>query len=79
MAEDDLNPHEISVLVIDDDPIALENAQIILDQIGITCDIAKSGFEGIDLVKLRHARRMDYDLILINWRMPEMDGVETTR
>ena len=26
-----------------------------------------------------HARREDYDLILIDWRMPEMDGVETTR
>ena len=77
--ESDLNPHEMSVLVIDDDPIALEHAQIILGQIGITCDIAESGFEGIDMVKLRHARRADYDLILIDWRMPEMDGVETTR
>ena len=77
--DSDLNPHEMSVLVIDDDPIALEHAQIILSQIGITCDVAESGFEGLEMVKLRHARRADYDLILIDWRMPEMDGVETTR
>ncbi len=79
MNEGELKLHEMSVLVIDDDPIALEHAQIILGQVGITCDVAKSGNEGIDMVRLRHARRDDYDLILIDWRMPEMDGLETTR
>jgi CheY-like chemotaxis protein len=31
------------------------------------------------MVKMRHARRENYDLLLIDWKMPEMDGVETTR
>ena len=31
------------------------------------------------MVKMRHARREDYNLILVDWKMPEMDGVETTR
>ena len=31
------------------------------------------------MVELRHARREDYDLLVIDWKMPEMDGVETTR
>ena len=75
----DLNPHEMSVLVIDDDPIALEHARIILGQVGISCETAESGPEGIAMVNLRHARRADYDMILIDWRMPDMDGVETTR
>ena len=79
MDEGNLKPHEMSVLVIDDDRIALEHAQIILGQVGINCDVAESGPEGIDMVRLRHARRDDYDLILIDWRMPEMDGLETTR
>ena len=77
--EGDLDPHELSVLVIDDDSVALEHAEIVLGQIGIGCETAESGWEGVDKVRIRHGRRDDYDLILIDWRMPEMDGVETTR
>ena len=31
------------------------------------------------MVKLRHARREPYNLILIDWQMPEMDGIETAK
>ena len=79
MEQGDLDPHEMSVLVIDDDPIALEHAQIVLGQVGVNCEVTKTGAEGIEMVKLRHARRDDYDLLLIDWKMPDMDGVETTR
>ena len=74
-----ISPHEMSVLVIDDDRIALEHAEIVLGQIGISCETAESGWEGVDKARIRHGRREDYDLILVDWRMPEMDGVETTR
>ena len=74
-----LPPHEMNVLVIDDDPIALEHAQIILGQVGVNCETAESGAKGIEMMELRHARREDYDLLVIDWKMPEMDGVETTR
>ena len=74
-----LNPQEMSVLVVDDDPIALDSAQIILRQVGISCEIAESGADALEMVKIRHARREDYDLLLIDWKMPDMDGVETTR
>ena len=74
-----LDPREMSVLVIDDDRIALEHAEIILGQVGVHCETAESGLEGIDKVRIRHGRREDFDLILIDWRMPEMDGLETTR
>ena len=74
-----LNPQEMSVLVVDDDPIALDSAQIILRQVGISCEIAESGADALEMVRIRHARREDYDLLLIDWKMPDMDGVETTR
>ncbi len=75
----EIDPHDMSVLVIDDDSIAIEHAEIILGQIGISCETAASGQEGIDKVRVRHGRREDYDLILVDWQMPGIDGVETTR
>ncbi|MBO7091747.1 MAG: response regulator [Victivallales bacterium] len=75
----DLTSRNMSVLVIDDDQIALEHAEIVLGQVGISCETAESGWEGIDKIRIRHARGEDYNLILVDWRMPEMDGIETTR
>ena len=74
-----LRPHEMSVLVIDDDHIACEHAQVVLGQLGISCEMALSGQDAVEMVRMRHARREDYNLILVDWKMPEMDGVETTR
>ncbi len=79
MDNGDFDVHGMRVLVIDDDPVALEHAQIILGNVGITCDLVSSGQESLNMVQLRNARSDNYDLILVDWRMPEMDGVETTR
>ena len=75
----ELRPNEMNVLVIDDDRIACEHAEVILGQVGIRCEMATSGFDAVEMVKMRHARREDYNLILVDWKMPGMDGIETTR
>ena len=75
----DIKPHEMNVLVIDDDPIACDHAKLILEKIGIAAEIAHSGKEAIEMVKLRHARREPYNLIIVDWQMPEMNGLEVTR
>ena len=76
---DMLPPQEMCVLVIDDDPIACEHAHVVLSQVGVECETALSGAEALEKVKLRDARMEPYHLILVDWKMPEMDGVETTR
>ena len=78
-ADMELRPGEMNVLVIDDDPVACEHAKIVLGQAGISCETALSGPEGLEMVKMHHARRTDYHLILVDWKMPGMDGVEATR
>ena len=75
----EINPEEMSVLIIDDDEVACEHARLVLEKEGISSEIAMSGVEAIEKVKLRHARRTPYNLILVDWKMPDMDGVETTR
>ena len=75
----DIAAHDMCVLVIDDDQVACEHAQLVLGQVGVTCETALTGARGLEMTKLRHARREPYNLILVDWKMPEMDGVETTR
>ena len=74
-----LSSKEMCVLVIDDDPVACEHAQLILGQVGISCEKALSGEEGLEMARVRFARREPYNLILVDWKMPGMDGIETTR
>ena len=76
---DELRPQELDVLVIDDDPVACEHAKLVLEEAGIAADTSLSGAEALELIELRHARRESYDLILVDWKMPEQDGVEVTR
>ena len=76
---ENIHPEDMHVLVIDDDPIALEHARLVLEKAGIEAETAGSGAEAVDMVRLRHVRRAPYNLILVDWKMPEMDGVETTR
>ena len=74
-----LPDHQLSVLAIDDDAIALEHVRIILGQVAVSCDTARSGPRGLEMIRMRHARRENYDLVLVDWRMPGMDGIETAK
>lgn len=77
--ENDINLGELSVLVIDDDPVACEHAKLVLGKAGIACETVLSGKEAIELVRLRQARQQPFDLLLIDLKMPGMDGIETAR
>ena len=77
--EDEIRPADMTVLIVDDDPIACEHAKLVLEKAGIASEIAASGLEAVEMVRLRHARMEPYNLILVDWKMPELDGVETTR
>lgn len=74
-----VRPQDMRVLVIDDDPIDCEHARIVLEEMGITPDTALSGAEAVENVKLHHARREAYNLILVDLKMPEQNGIEVTK
>ena len=77
--EKDIRPEDLSVLIVDDDPVACEHAELVLKNAGIAAESVMTGAEAVEKVKVQHARREPYNLILIDWKMPEMDGVETSR
>ena len=74
-----LRPQDMRVLIIDDDPLACEHARVVLNELGITTDTCLSGEEGLELIELHHARREDFNMILVDWKMPGLDGIEVTR
>ena len=77
--QEEVHPDEMTVLIVDDDPVACRHAQLVLEKAGIASELASSGKQAVDMVRLRHARMDPYNLILVDWKMPEMDGVETAR
>ena len=75
----EMRPQDFKVLIVDDEELAREHAKSVLNEVGITADICASGAEALEQINLRHARNDDYNLILVDWLMPEMDGIEVTR
>jgi signal transduction histidine kinase/CheY-like chemotaxis protein len=65
-----------NVLVIDDSKTWLEVISFQLDNLGLKVDCANSGKEAIDILK-RGSKV--YDFILVDWNMPELDGIETSK
>ena len=77
--EINLLPQDMKVLVIDDDLVACDQAKLVLSQIGISAETVQSGKKAVEMIKLNQARRDPFNLIIVDWQMPEMDGLETTR
>lgn len=67
----------LRVLVVDDAPDILEQFKEIFAPYGVLCETASNGREAIALVK--ENVRNPFDLIFVDWRMPEMDGIELSQ
>ena len=66
------------VLVVDDDPIEAEHAKTLLEEAGIRADACTSGQEALRLMEEQHAKRKPYNLVLMDWSMPGMSGLEAS-
>ena len=75
----DISPQDIHALVVDNEPIDSEYVKIELEKAGVIAATALSGAQAVEMVRLRHARRESFNLILIDREMPDMDGVEAAR
>ena len=73
------NFSNLTSLVVDDDVAVCEQAVITLHEIGIKADWVDSGRHAIELVRKKWEAKQYFDLILIDWKMPELDGIETAR
>lgn len=69
----------IEVLVADDDPVVGEQTSVILDEIGAHSVWVDSGYKAVEMVREAQSQGRVFDIAMIDWRMPGMDGLETCR
>ena len=74
-----INPRDMKILVVDDEEVAAEHARIVLDEAGINADTCHSGKEALNMLEVCHAKHEPYNLVLLDWKMPEMDGIDVAR
>ncbi len=76
---DDLILPPMEILLADDDEIFLESAANTLRQMGILPECVNNGEEAVKRSVERHMQGNDYPVIIIDWQMPGMNGIETIR
>lgn len=77
--EKDMHLPDWNILVVDDDERLCHSAVSNLEEMGVRAEWTTDGRKAIEMVKEHHDRGEDYRIVLIDWKMPNIDGVETIR
>ena len=70
---------DLPVLVVDDDKTCCESTVATLQEIGIAGEWVLTGKEAVERCYARHETNSDYFAVILDWKMPEMDGIATAR
>ena len=77
--EADMVLPEWNMLLVDDDEQLCLSAVASLKSIGVKPEWCMSAEEAIQMVEERHRRRDDYHVILLDWKLPGMNGIRAAR
>ena len=69
----------LDVLVADDDKLSLDSCCSMLNDLGMQAEGVSTGQEAVERVVQHHEHKHDYFACIIDWKMPDMDGIATTR
>ena len=70
---------DLPVLVVDDDKTCCESTVATLQEIGIAGEWVLTGKEAVERGAARHKTGRDYFAVILDWKMPEIDGIATAR
>jgi CheY-like chemotaxis protein len=69
----------VRVLVVDDNASAREILTSMASTFGLLVDAATDGQQALDMMAKAQVHNTPYDVVLMDWKMPHMDGVDTVR
>lgn len=75
--QEEMKLPEWNILVVDDNKELCNSAVTNLTEMGVNAEWAQTGMDAIQMVEDRCKRNDDYQFVLIDWKMPEMDGIQT--
>lgn len=71
--DEDMSVKKLKILLAEDNDINQKVIGKMLARLGQSCDVAGNGIEVLEMCQL-----ISYDLVFMDMKMPEMDGVEAT-
>lgn len=70
---------DLSVLVVDDDPVCCESTCEILNDMGMNSEWVLTGKSAVERVRTRRDQGRDFFAVIVDWKIPDQGGLETTR
>ncbi len=67
------------LLAVDDEEVICQNIQITMEGTGVTVDYALDGHTAVDMAKQAEEEGRPYHIVLLDWKMPGIDGVDTAK
>ena len=74
---DNMRLDSVGVLVVDDDESALKTTVDTLDSLGASAEQARSAQEAVAAIEQRRLSGQAYDVVIVDWKTPEKDSLET--
>ncbi|MDR3164009.1 MAG: response regulator, partial [Synergistaceae bacterium] len=71
----DINWQNMRILAVDDDADTRDHLGQIMKSLGVSCDFAASGEEALEIMEAKR----EYDIYIVNWKMPGIDGLEFSK
>lgn len=68
-----------NILVVDDNEQLCTSAAANLKELGVNAEWTLDGQQAVHMIEERHNKNDDYHFVLMDWKMPNMDGIETIR